>query len=176
MSIAHRNVHRTVRWLPALAAAAALGLGAGGAQAGDVRWSIGVNLPLPPLPPLPGFTVRHAPVYAPSVVYAPPPRAYVDVDGPGPGYAPAYGPSYGASGGPSYRPAYGPSYGPSYGPEYGPAYGPSYDASYGPEVVTYERYPRHARYRYAEPALVYVQPRVIVRPAPRHRHWDRGGY
>ena len=162
MSIVPRNIHRSFRWLPALAAAAVLGVGAGAAHAGDLRWSIGLNLPLPPLPPLPGVVVRHGPVYAPPVAYAPAPRVYVDVDGPGPGYGPGYGPSY--------APAYGPAYGPSYGQSYGP--------SYGPEVVTYDRYPRHGyrSYRYAEPVPVYVQPRVIVRRGSAHRHWDRHGY
>lgn len=127
------------RWLPAIAVAATLVAATGVAQAGDVRWRIGIDLPLPPLPPLPGVVVRSAPVYAPPPVVYAPSRPYADV--------------------------YGPSYRPSYDDGYG----------YGPEVVTYESYPRPPRYgyRYVEPAPVYVQPRVYVRPVPVHRHWDR---
>lgn len=139
---------RVRRWLPALAAVATLAV-AGAAQASDVRWSIGLNLPLPPLP---GVVVRSGPVYAPPVRYAPPVS-----------YAPpvVYAPP------PAYVERYEPY----------PAYGPSYGPSYGPEVVTYERYPRHPGYRhdrYRDAAPVYVQPRVIVRPAPPRRHWHGG--
>ena len=70
------------RWFPALAVAATLAAAAGAANAGDVRWRIGIDLPLPPLP---GVVVRSAPVYAPPpVVYAPPAYGY-DA---GPRYAP----------------------------------------------------------------------------------------
>ena len=133
---------RTRRIAGALAAAAALAGSGGAAHAGDVRWNIGIHLPLPPLP---GVVVRPAPVYAPPpVVYAPPRRVYAP--------PPAV-----------YEDVYGPSYG-----EYG-----------GPAVVTYERYPRYRHYprygyRSVEPAPIYVQPRVVVRPLPpRRHHWDR---
>jgi hypothetical protein len=75
------------RWFPALAVAATLAAAAGAAQAGDVRWRLGLDLPLPPLP---GVVVRPAPVYAPPpVVYAPPP---------------SYGYGYGYDDGPRYAP------------------------------------------------------------------------
>ena len=74
----------------ALAAAGTL-LGAGAAQAGNVQWSVGINLPgiVLPLPPLPGLVViggpvyqqpvrsyRPEPVYAPEPVYVPEPVYY----------------------------------------------------------------------------------------------------
>ena len=56
--------------IAALATAAGL-LAAGTARAGDVHWSIGINLP-----PV-GTVISNAPVYAPPpVVYAPPPVVY----------------------------------------------------------------------------------------------------
>lgn len=56
------SLRRLVPWVLAFAGAAA----AGSAQAGGVHWSIGINLPAPPV------------VYAPppAVVYAPPPVVY----------------------------------------------------------------------------------------------------
>ena len=56
--------------IAAVATAAGL-LAAGTARAGDVHWSIGINLP-----PV-GTVISNAPVYAPPpVVYAPPPVVY----------------------------------------------------------------------------------------------------
>jgi hypothetical protein len=56
--------------IAAVATAASL-LAAGTARAGDVHWSIGINLP-----PV-GTVISNAPVYAPPpVVYAPPPVVY----------------------------------------------------------------------------------------------------
>lgn len=67
----------------ALAAAGTL-LGAGAAHAGNVQWSVGINLPVPGIVlPLPGLVVSGAPVYreparvyAPVPVYAPAPVYY----------------------------------------------------------------------------------------------------
>jgi hypothetical protein len=70
----------------ALAAAGTM-LGAGAAHAGNVQWSVGINLPVPgivlPLPPLPRLVVTGGPVYQqPSYgyraepVYAPAPVYY----------------------------------------------------------------------------------------------------
>jgi hypothetical protein len=67
-------------------------LWAGTANAGDVRWSVGVNLPVP--------VVVGAPVYyEPAPVYAPPPVYYRPA--PRVVYAPRY-----------YQPSYGRYYGP----------------------------------------------------------------
>lgn len=127
------------RWLPALAVATTLAAAAGGAHAGDVRWRIGLDLPLPPLP---GVVVRPAPVYAPPpVVYAPPAYGY------------GYGYGYDRyDDGPRYRPP--------------------------PEVIRYERVPRHRHrdraWRYVEPAPVYVPPRVVYRAPPPPPRWERG--
>ena len=138
------------RWMRAAAAVATLAA-AGAAHAGDVRWSIGLNLPLPPLP---GVVVRSAPAYSPPVVYAPP-RAYADVYGP------------------SYRPDYGPEYGPAYGPDYGPEV-VTYDSH--PRHARY-RYIAPAPV-YVQPRVI-VRPSHghWDRGHGRHdhgRHWDRG--
>jgi hypothetical protein len=55
--------------IASLAVGASL-LAAGAAQASNVHWSIGINLP-----PV-GTVISNAPVYAPVPVYAPPPVVY----------------------------------------------------------------------------------------------------
>lgn len=66
------NTASTRRWLRGLAAGAAL-VAAGAANAGDVRWSIGIDLPLPGFHPAPVYhpvpAYRHAPIYAPAPIY-----------------------------------------------------------------------------------------------------------
>jgi hypothetical protein len=76
---------------PLIAATLALAgtLAAGTAQAGDVQWSIGVNLPVHPHVSVgvfsaPPVVYRPVPVYGPAVVYAPAPRV---VYAPAPVYA-----------------------------------------------------------------------------------------
>jgi hypothetical protein len=76
---------------PLIAATLALAgtLAAGTAQAGDVHWSIGVNLPVHPhvsvgVSSAPPVVYRPVPVYGPPVVYAPAPRV---VYAPAPVYA-----------------------------------------------------------------------------------------
>lgn len=69
--------------LTGLMAAAALGVSAGAAQAGNVHWSIGVNLPPigtvisnGPVYHHPGAYYAPPPVYAPAPVYYAPPVVY----------------------------------------------------------------------------------------------------
>jgi hypothetical protein len=66
---------------PLIAATLAIAglLAAGAAHAGDVHWSIGVNLPVHPnvsigVHSAPPVILRPVPVYGPPVVYAPRPR------------------------------------------------------------------------------------------------------
>lgn len=72
------SLRRIVPLVLALAGAAA----AGSAQAGGVHWSIGINLPAPPVvygpPPAVVYAPPPAVVYEPRPVryYAPPPPAY----------------------------------------------------------------------------------------------------
>ena len=138
----------------ALAAAGTL-LGAGPAHAGNVQWSVGINLPgiVLPLPPLPGLVVTGGPVYHQPVrsyraepVYAPEPVYY---DAPEPAY---YAP----------EPAY-------YAPE--PAY-------YAPEPAYYPRQPQWRRQYRPVPVPVVSVPRYqpgwkqVVHPRHGHGHWE----
>ncbi len=141
----------------ALAAAGTL-LGTGAAQAGNVQWSVGINLPLPAIVlPLPGLVVTGGPVYQqPSYGY----RAE-------PVYAPA----------PVYR-APEPVY---YAPE--PVYYAPEPAYYAPEPVYYPRHPQwRQHYRQAPaPVPVVVAPRYqpgwqpVVYPRHGDGRWERRG-
>ena len=134
----------------ALAAAGTL-LGAGAAHAGNVQWSVGINLPgiVLPLPPLPGLVVTGGPVYHQPVrnyraepVYAPEPVYY---DAPEPVY---------------------------YAPE--PAY-------YAPEPAYYPRQPQWRRQYRPVPVPEVSVPRYqpgwkqVVHPRHGHGHWEHRG-